>query len=116
MSDIVKDTIDLLKKEAASAVIKALVAKISFFGSWFMNPILAFIVPIVINYLYEEGAFAVDWVWILIQNSNELSMAIKTKDNLQKILAAGGDYKKAEAAFDQAGDDLIRRNFNHLPG
>lgn len=115
MGEQFKKIIELLKDEAAKSVIKALVAKSSFFASFFMTPVLAWFVPFVIDILYDKGALAINWVWILVDNHVELKRAIDTKEKLQAILAAGGDYTKAEEAFNEATDDLIHRGGGIFP-
>lgn len=112
---ITEQVIGALKKEAVNWVIKRLVIKAAWMGSWFMSPILNFIVPMIIDALYDYGALGINWLWMLVENHLELKTAIKTKENLQAILKAGGDYTKAEEEFDDATDSLIEHNFNRLP-
>lgn len=107
--------VPILKKEAANWVIKALVAKSSFFAGWLISPILGWVVPMIIDVLYDKGALGVNWLWIIVENKSELKDVIKSKENLRAVLLGGGDYTKAEQEFDDAAEDLIRHNFNHLP-
>jgi hypothetical protein len=115
MSPLVGITIDLLKKKAAEAVIAMIVAKAPFFAGWFVNPILGWIVPIVIDVLYDKGALGFNFLWITVENSVELSAAIKSRENLVEILKSGGNYDEAEKEFDEAADKLIRLRREHLP-
>ena len=112
---LAKVIIDELKKQAAKEVIGLLAARSSFFASWFMSPILSFIVPLVIDILYDKIALGVNWLWIIVENNAELKNAIGSKEKLEKILSAGGDYTQAEREFNEATDDLIRHNFERLP-
>jgi len=104
-----------MKRLAVEAVMKLIVAKAPFFAGRFINPILGWIVPMVIEVLYDKGALAVNWMWIIVENSLELKAAVKSKDRLFKILEAGGDYAKAEKEFNDATDDLIQHDFDRLP-
>ena len=115
MSPLVDVTINLLKKKASEMVIQLIVAKAPFFAGWFVNPILGWIVPIVIDVLYDKGALGLNFLWIAVESSMELSAAIKTRDNLRDILTNGGNYDKAEREFDDATDDLVRHRFDRLP-
>lgn len=115
MSPLVDVTINLLKKKLAEEVIKLLVAKSPFFASWFVNPILSWIVPIVIDVLYDKAALGINFIWIAVENSAELNAAIKTRDELKAILQSGGNYKDIEEDFNEATDELIRRRHARLP-
>lgn len=115
MSPLVDATIDLLKKKAAEEVIKLLIAKMPFLGSWFFNPIIGWLVPIIIDVLYDKAALGINFLWITVENSAELNAAIKTRDELKAILQKGGDYKEANDDFNEATDDLIRRRHDRLP-
>ncbi len=107
MNPIVEQAINLLKKKLAEKVIEALVARSAFFAGWFVNPIIGFFVPMIIDLLYEQGAFYVEWVWNIIENNIELKNAVKSKTTLKAVLDAKGDYAKAEQAFNEATDDII---------
>lgn len=115
MSTVAEAIVNLLKKEAASYVIKALVARLPFLGTWFMNPIIGFLVTEVIDILYDKGALGINWLWIIIENNIELNAAIKSRIALKEILKAGGNYEEAEENFDEATDDIIRRRHKRLP-
>lgn len=104
--------IDLLKKELAKKVLALAIAKAPFLASAFVNPIAAWFISIIIDVLYDKMALGVNWVWSIVENHAELKAAIKTRDKLAGILAAGGDYTKAEKEFDDATDDLIRRDID----
>lgn len=114
MSDKSSPVTDLLKEALSQLAISLLKVELPFLSTWFMSPVLGFFAPIIIGVLFDRGAFAVDWVWISIQNHVELGKAISTKEQLQKILEAKGDYEKAEKEFDDASDALIRHNFDHI--
>ncbi len=114
-SAVVDSIIAALKKEAAEQVIKKLAAKSAFFSSWFMSPILSFIVPIVIDELYDKSALGINWLWIIIENKKELKDAIRTREELLSLLRNGQDTTQAEDEFNEAADSLIKRNNGHLP-
>lgn len=114
-SAVVNSLIAALKKEAVAKIISSLVAKSSFFASWFMSPLLSWIVPIIIDELYDISALGINWLWIIVENKKELKDAISTREALQKLLLEGKDTKKAEEDFNEAADNLISRNHKHLP-
>ena len=105
----------ILIQELKKWVLAKLIAKASFFGFAIINPIVAFIVQKVIEELLDYGALAVNWTWIIVENNVELKAAIKSKDELKLILAMGGDTTKIQESFDDATDDLVKRNFDRLP-
>lgn len=107
---LAEDVIVLLKKTLAEKIIEFIVTRYFLSASWLMNPILGVFMPIVINFLYDEGAFAVHWVWDIVSNHEELSSAIKTRETLHAVMAAGGNHEKAEEAFNKSADDLIHHN------
>jgi hypothetical protein len=114
-SAIVAQAIASMKKLAAEAVIKLIVAKAPFFAGRFVNPIISWLVPIIIDVLYDKGALAVNWMWINLDNNLELKAAIGSKEKLYAILQAGVNYAEAEKEFNKATDDIIRHEFNRLP-
>lgn len=107
---IAEEAIILLKKTLAEKIIELIVTRYFLSASWLMNPILGFFVPMIIEFLYNEGAFAVHWIWDIVENHMELSSLIKTKETLHAVMAAGGDHAKAEEAFNKAADDIIHHS------
>lgn len=112
---VVDATIAAMKKLAAEAVMKLIIAKAPFFAGRFINPVLGWVIPLVIDVLYDKGALAANWMWIIIDNNMELKAAVKSKERLYKILEAGGDYHAAEKEFNEATNDLIQHDFSRLP-
>jgi hypothetical protein len=107
--------IDHLKKSLAEEALKLIVARAPFLGSAFINPITTFFVKMLIDVLYDKGALGINWVWSLIENKHELKDALKTREDLRRLLEAGLDTTKVEEEFNEATDDLIKRNHDRLP-
>ncbi len=105
---LAEDTIKLLKKSLTEKLVEQIVERYFVSVGWLMNPVLGFFMPIVIDFLYNEGAFAVHWVWDIVENHLELSKLIKTKNVLQAVMAAGDDHAQAEKEFDKAADGIIQ--------
>lgn len=112
---VIEAAVDLLKKELAKKVMAQLVAKSAFFANVFVNPIIGFFLPVIIDALWSQGALGINWVWIIVENNRELKNAIESRENLAHLLASSQDTTKAEERFDEDADDLIKRNHDHLP-
>lgn len=114
MNQIVVSIIKLATKE----LVARLIAQGATWLAWpIVGPVANFIIEKILTEAYSGTALGANLLWISIENSKELKAAIKTKENLKRLLDGGvlNEIKKAEDEFDKATDDLVRRNTSHLP-
>lgn len=104
-----------LKTLAYEKALEYFLSKASFLSLPVINPLFAFFLRHVIDYLYDQGAFAVNWLWISVEKDQELKAAVESREKLQKILDAGENYEQAQEEFNEAALSLIRHRFDRLP-
>jgi len=106
-------------KLATKELITRLIAQGATWLSWpIVGPIASFIIEKVLTEAYDGTALGLNLLWISVENSKELKSAIKTKENLKRLLDGEGlpdEVKKAEDEFDKATDDLVRHRTDRIP-
>src|SRR5437870_2016858 len=108
-----------LIKTAVSQALKMAVTKLPFLALPIINPIVAFIIQKLVEFLVQETALGLSLLWIRLDLSYEVDNVNKTTARLKEMLESPALYseleqQKIEEEFDEAAIELIQLSIRRL--